>query len=72
LGLDSNNFSQCLESGKYTEVIEKDNELARQLGVQSTPTFVVNGTPLIGAQPFESFQQVIDIALSNVVGGNSQ
>jgi len=39
--------------------------MAKQLGVQSTPTFVVNGTPIIGAQPFENFQQVIESILNS-------
>jgi protein-disulfide isomerase len=65
LGLDTDKFNQCLDSGKYTEVVEQENEVARQLGVQSTPTFVVNGAPVIGAQPFESFQQVIEAFLND-------
>ena len=64
LGLDTDQFNQCLDTGKYTEVVEQENEVARQLGVQSTPTFVVNGTPVIGAQPFENFQQVIETFLN--------
>lgn len=71
LGLDTEKFNQCLDSGKYAEVVEKENELARQLGVQSTPSFVINGTPVIGAQPFENFQQVIEAALSSAAGENS-
>ena len=65
LGLDTDKFNQCFDSGKYTEVVEQENELARQLGVQSTPSFVINGTPVIGAQPFENFQQVIEALLKN-------
>ena len=38
--------------------------MGQQIGVQSTPTFLVNGTPIIGAQPFENFQQVIELILS--------
>jgi protein-disulfide isomerase len=68
LGLDKEKFNQCLDSGKYAEVVEQENELARQLGVQSTPSFVINGTPVIGAQPFENFQQVIEVALSTATG----
>jgi protein-disulfide isomerase len=68
LGLDSEKFNQCLDSGKYTEVVEQENELARQLGIQSTPSFIINGTPVIGAQPFENFQQVIEAALSTATG----
>jgi protein-disulfide isomerase len=31
--------------------------------VKSTPTFMVNGTPLVGAQPVDAFRQAIDEAL---------
>jgi protein-disulfide isomerase len=34
------------------------------LGVQSTPTVYVNGRPVVGAQPFEFFQMVIDEELA--------
>jgi protein-disulfide isomerase len=32
--------------------------------VQSTPTFLINGRPLMGAAPYEDFKAVIDLALS--------
>jgi protein-disulfide isomerase len=35
----------------------------RALGVRSTPTFFVNGTPLVGAQPVEAFREAIEDAL---------
>ena len=63
-------FNQCLDSGKYTDIVTQEIQMARQLGVQSTPTFVINGTPVIGAQPFENFQQVIESILDN--GDNTQ
>jgi protein-disulfide isomerase len=34
--------------------------------VKSTPTFMVNGSPLIGAQPVEAFRQAINEALQKV------
>ena len=70
LGLDEDVFSQCLDSGKYTEIVQQEIQMAQQLGVQSTPTFIINGKPVIGAQPFESFQQVIESILDN--GDNAQ
>jgi protein-disulfide isomerase len=33
------------------------------MGVNSTPAFVVNGQAIMGAQPFEVFQQTIDAEL---------
>ncbi len=65
LGLDQDAFSQCLDSGKYTDVVKQEIQMAQQIGVQSTPTFVVNGTPVIGAQPFQSFQQLIEANLDS-------
>jgi protein-disulfide isomerase len=35
-------------------------EAGASYGVSGTPAFFVNGRPLVGAQPFEAFQQVID------------
>ena len=58
-------FNQCLDSGKYTDLVQQDKEMAQQMGIQSTPTFLVNGIRVIGAQPFESFQQVVEAILSN-------
>lgn len=59
LGLDAKAFNDCLDSGKYTQIVQQETAWARQLGVQSTPTFVINGQGIVGAQPFEVFQQAI-------------
>jgi protein-disulfide isomerase len=60
MGLDTQAFNTCLDSGKYTQLVTDQTNLGRQLGVQSTPTFAVNGQPLVGALPYETFQQTID------------
>jgi len=60
LGLDTATFSDCLESGKYTQVVQSETAAGQQLGIQSTPTFLVNGQPVVGAQPFEVFSQIIE------------
>lgn len=64
LGLDITQFSECFVSKKYAAAVEADTALARNLGAQSTPSFVINGQPLIGAQPFEFFKQVIEQQLA--------
>jgi protein-disulfide isomerase len=66
LSLDTQSFNECLDSGKYTSLVQQQTSLAQSLGVQSTPAFVINGQALIGAQPYEAFQQVIDQQLSGV------
>ncbi len=60
IGLNTQVFNECLDSGKYTSLIQEDTQASQSLGVQSTPTFLVNGQPVIGAQPFEVFQQAIE------------
>jgi protein-disulfide isomerase len=65
LGLESAAFNECLDSGKYTQVVQSETSAGRQIGVQSTPTFIVNGQPIVGAQPFEVFEQVIEQEINN-------
>lgn len=59
LGLDTSTFNECFDSGKYIELIKNDSRTASALGLRSTPTFLINGQPLVGAQPFEKFEQAI-------------
>jgi protein-disulfide isomerase len=66
LELDTNSFENCLSSGKYSDFVKKDMEYAINIGVQSTPTFYVNGRVLIGAQPLQVFTQVIDEELAKI------
>ncbi len=60
LGLDADEFNQCLDTGKYSEQVNQQTAVARQLGVQSTPAFLINTQAILGAQPFENFKMVID------------
>jgi protein-disulfide isomerase len=64
IGLEAPKFNECLDSGKYAEAVSADAEYGNQLGVGSTPTIYVNGRPVIGAQPYEYFQQLIDEELA--------
>jgi protein-disulfide isomerase len=60
LGLDVAAFGQCLDSGRHGGLVALDAEAGQGYGVSGTPAFFVNGRPLVGAQPFEAFAQVID------------
>ena len=65
LQLDTAAFDACLDSGKYAAAVRKDMAQGAQLGVNSTPSFFVNGRFLSGAQPFSAFQALIDDALTS-------
>ena len=67
LGLDVDIFTACLSSGKHDEFIQQDMDFSLGLGVQSTPTFFVNGLAIVGAQPLTNFQQIIDKELAGEI-----
>jgi protein-disulfide isomerase len=67
LNLNVEEFTACLDSGKHDEFIAQDIDFAVNLGIQSTPTFFVNGLAIVGAQPLSSFQQIIDLELAGEI-----
>ena len=63
LKLDTAKFKQCIDSQKYKQKIQDDFNYGSQVGVSGTPTFFINGIMLVGAQPYQAFQQVIEAEL---------
>lgn len=57
-------FERCLDARRHAAAVDADIEQARALGVSGTPTFFVNGIPLVGAHPVETFREVIEEALA--------
>jgi protein-disulfide isomerase len=64
LGLDSDSFNTCLESGRYMDKLVADLDEARQVGVNATPSFLIDGKLVVGYEPFEEFRVHIEEALS--------
>lgn len=72
VGLDVARFRECLASGRYDAQIRQDMGEARQLGMTSTPAFMIGQTTpddgmkvkvaavVRGAAPFEDFKAAID------------
>lgn len=60
LGLHAGEFSTCLSAGRYREEVVNDLQEGLTLGVTSTPTFFINGRPLVGARPVGDFTALID------------
>lgn len=57
-------FAQCLDSEKYIATVTADYNEALGMGLTGTPTFFINGLPLVGAQPYSVFKAAIDQALA--------
>jgi len=64
LDLDMEAFQACLESEEQRQEVLDDFNDGVRLGVRGTPTFFINGLPVVGAQPFAVFQQVIEQELA--------
>lgn len=60
LGLDAAAFGACLDSGQHAAEIKKSVEEGQRYGLSGTPSFFINGRLIVGAQPYDSFAQVID------------
>ncbi|MCJ7513291.1 MAG: DsbA family protein [Anaerolineales bacterium] len=64
IGLDSTEFGACLSDNRQMDQVRQEYADGSALGVNSTPTFFVNGKQVSGAQPFEVFQAEIEAALA--------
>jgi len=60
LGLDMGKFKAALDSGKFKDKVDAEDKEGAAFGVTGTPTFFINGTRLVGAQPFDAFKAAID------------
>ncbi|MDD5710965.1 MAG: thioredoxin domain-containing protein [Candidatus Colwellbacteria bacterium] len=70
IGLNTKDFSKCLEEGRYAATVEADNQNAIAIGGAGTPFSVLinsEGTkyPVYGAYPLEQLKGFIDGALAN-------
>ena len=74
---DIQKFSDCLQSHKHEDIVNKNNNLANSIGLQATPTFLLLSTTdntlqqqkpiaIVGAQPYSAFEQTIAKIKSSV------
>lgn len=67
VGLNMNQFSSCLDSGKYTSFVQKETQEGVAVGVNGTPATFINGRMVtdsngnsVGSAPFSVFKAIID------------
>ncbi len=70
LGLVTNQFNDCLNSGKYLDEVNKDLRDGNSYGVTGTPAFFIGNEEsgyikITGAQPYSVFQNVLDQMLAS-------
>lgn len=70
VGLDQGAFSECLDSGKHSDLVRENYNLAVAIGLDATPSFIIlsgDDEPklLRGAHPYSTFEQVINAAYAS-------
>lgn len=60
LGLDTEQFAACLDSGRFAAQVAQDLQAGREAGVTGTPAMFINGRFVSGAVPYETVAGVID------------
>lgn len=60
---DLEKFDADIKSAEFKSAVEEDAREASSIGATGTPTFLINGSPLVGAQPMAVFEKEIDAAL---------
>lgn len=63
LGLDTEKFNECLDSGRYENEVLSDLIDGQNYGIGGTPSFIINGQLLVGAQPYDAFKEIIESEL---------
>jgi predicted DsbA family dithiol-disulfide isomerase len=49
-----------MDEQRYAQTVLGETQWAQSVGVQSTPTIVINGVPVIGAQAFSVYENVFE------------
>ncbi|WP_424212603.1 DsbA family protein [Streptomyces sp. BI20] len=60
---DLDRFDRDRAGDEAAQALAKDQEEGYRIGVRSTPSFLVNGQPIAGAQPLETFTAAVDRAV---------
>ena len=63
-GLDVERFNRCIEGGWRENQVRANVRLGREIGVRGTPTFLIDGIPISGALPLDTFRDIQDLALT--------
>ncbi len=65
VNLDIEQFTSCLEDGRFAVEVEKDRQAGLAYSVYATPTFFVNGHRVVGASE-EQLRQAVETVLSEI------
>ena len=59
-GFDGEEVREVLEGGKFSAAVDEDWAKSRAYGVTGVPTYVAGGFGVVGAQPYEALEQLMN------------
>ncbi|MCG6954339.1 MAG: DsbA family protein [Betaproteobacteria bacterium] len=62
VGLDPEKAREVIEQRSYKAAVDADWAKSRQYGVTGVPTFVAGGRGVVGAQPYETLEELVKLA----------
>jgi predicted DsbA family dithiol-disulfide isomerase len=65
IGLDKNEIENYLNTNEPSNVIQKSLKELRRYGINGVPSFLIEDKLVIGAQPYDTFKNVINKILDN-------
>ncbi len=70
VGMERVAFAACYRAGNVDARRERNDAIAREVGVPGTPAFIVGEQRVVGAVPYELFRQYVDRAIAAAGGGS--
>jgi len=64
IDLDRNKAGTVLKERSFKEPVDLDWQKSRQMGITAVPTFVFAGQRLVGAQPYEALERLVQTSHS--------
>jgi predicted DsbA family dithiol-disulfide isomerase len=62
MGLDGEEARKVLLERQFKDIVDQDWEHCYQMGISAVPTYICNDQRLVGAQSYESFEQILTAA----------
>jgi predicted DsbA family dithiol-disulfide isomerase len=70
VGLSADGAREVIEKRTFKEAVDEDWRLSRQYGITGVPTFVAGNYGVVGAQPYEALEQLVEkVAAQEDAGG---
>jgi len=63
LGINISQFDECLDDEKYASEIRQDYASGVDVGVEGTPTYIINGNIIPGSISYEMWEEIIGYIL---------